>query len=434
MTIEGLQAHGTISHLPGLSAGPEGSVHRSVYVDPAVYDAEMERIFERSWIYVGHESEVPEAGDYKLTRIGRQPAIMARHRDGAVRVLLNRCMHRGALVCVEECGNTSAFKCIYHGWTYDTAGTLLGVPYPKGYGANFDKKELSLRSVARTASHRGFVFASMSPDGNSLADHLGPAAEYLDLLSDQSVTGMLDVRRKCGRYLVGANWKLQAENVVDGYHPRFTHETAFGVIKDRTGRNPGMASSEQSAARSIGFSNGHAALDYSGAGRGYSTVDDPEALEYRSTLERGLGPERAREALGADLQLFLFPNFFIQTGRQHIRVIRPLSPTETEVLVYPYAIPGTGESATSAQLAAVAWWASPAAFGQPEDIEALGRCQQGLVAGDVEWVRFDRGIDRETRGAQGDVIGNVTDEVPQRAIHAGWRRLMEVELGDHEGA
>ena len=140
-------------------------VHGSLYTDPRVFADELARIWYRTWVYVGHESEVPEPGDYVRKTLGLQDVIMTRGADGRVRLLLNRCAHRGNLVCEAERG---------HGWTYKNTGELIGFPFNQGYGGKGTiEAELSLASVPRTGSHRGFVFGSMAADGPSLAEHLG---------------------------------------------------------------------------------------------------------------------------------------------------------------------------------------------------------------------------------------------------------------------
>ena len=128
-------------------------VHRDVYEDPCIFDLEMERIFGRSWVYVGHQSQVPNPGDFFCTRIGRQPIVMARHTDGEIYVLYNRCAHRGVKVVNEECGSANRFMCMYHGWTYDTNGDLDFVTQPEGYpDREFDPVNNGLGRVARWGS------------------------------------------------------------------------------------------------------------------------------------------------------------------------------------------------------------------------------------------------------------------------------------------
>ena len=154
----------------------DGRVHSRVYTDPAIFELEMERIFSTVWVYVGHESEVPKGGDYQMRTIGRTPVLLVRGVDKSVRVLINRCRHRGAQVCEIESGNSKFFQCWYHGWTYDSTGALAGVTGEEGYGSRLNKKEMGLSPVPRVASHRGFVFASLAPEGESLAAFLGGAA------------------------------------------------------------------------------------------------------------------------------------------------------------------------------------------------------------------------------------------------------------------
>src|SRR5699024_7875191 len=147
----------------------EGAVHGDIYNDPEVFDIEMDKIFGQTWVYVAHESEVANPGDYKTTRIGKQPVIVSRSADtDEINVLFNRCRHRGASVCQKESGNANAFRCAYHGWTYANNGDLLGVPMKDGYGKEFDKSEMGLVKVACVDSYNGFIFASLNPDRKSV--------------------------------------------------------------------------------------------------------------------------------------------------------------------------------------------------------------------------------------------------------------------------
>src|SRR5262245_29280194 len=169
----------------------EDRLHGRIYTEPAIFALEIERIFERTWVYLAHESEIAQGGDYKATYVGLQPVIVARDLDdGAVRVLFNRCRHRAAIVCQQMYGNASGFRCAYHGWTYNSRGDLVGVPFRQGYGPDFDPQELGLVPVPRVASYRDFLFASLSPEGPSLEEHLGHARPYLDRVADQRPGGI----------------------------------------------------------------------------------------------------------------------------------------------------------------------------------------------------------------------------------------------------
>ena len=166
-------------------------VHGRLYYDPEVFNDELERLWYREWVYIGHDSEVPESGDYCTKKVGRQPLIMSRGGDGAVHVLLNRCAHRGNTVCQESSGNANTFRCAYHGWTYRNSGELLGVPFPRGYDDSFRKSDYALATLPRVESYRGFVFGSFTADGRTLEEHLGRARESLDRLCDLSPTGRI---------------------------------------------------------------------------------------------------------------------------------------------------------------------------------------------------------------------------------------------------
>lgn len=402
----------------------EDRVHRQLYIDPAIFEEEMQRIFERTWVFVGHDSEVPQTGDYKTAFIGRQPVILARHTDGRIHVLMNRCMHRGAVVCRAERGNTSIFRCMYHGWMYNTQGDLVGVPFPGGYGEDFGLRTLGLRRAPRVGNYRGFVFASLSPEGESLDDHLGPAKAYIDVMVDTAPSGEILVRSGVQRYTYPANWKLQMENLLDGYHPNFTHQIAFELSERRRGTSGRQANTEGSGATSRAFARGHGALHYSAIRRYGGGEPEGPAAEHRRALEARLGQKRAEEVLGADLQLFVFPNLFFQNVRQHFRVIRPVSVDRTEVYAYPYTLAGAPDPLNQRQVRGLGWWASAAAFGQPDDLEAFVRCQEGLRVTAADWVLFSRGLHRERISPEGEIIGDVTDEVPQRGMYREWKRLM----------
>ena len=157
-------------------------VHRSTMTSPDLHARELEAVFAHSWLYVGHESEVSDPGDYVRRPVGGRPMFMVRGvKTGRVHVFHNTCPHRGAVVCRQDSGTAKVFQCFYHAWSFDTEGSLVGVPGREAYGG-LDFTELGLRPVARCESYRGFVFASVDPDIVSLDAYLSGARDYLDLV------------------------------------------------------------------------------------------------------------------------------------------------------------------------------------------------------------------------------------------------------------
>ena len=167
-------------------------VHGSVYRDPAIFSLEMERIWYRTWVYVGHESEIPNAHDFVAKSIGLQPLLMTRDTNGKIHLLLNRCTHRGNQVCAKEKGNTLSFTCPFHAWNFGIDGQLHGYAFPDGY-KDLDKSNLSLGRVPRVESYKGFVFGSFATEGPTLNEHLGGAAETIDRLVATSPEGEIQL-------------------------------------------------------------------------------------------------------------------------------------------------------------------------------------------------------------------------------------------------
>ncbi len=212
-------------------------VHRSVYTDAAIFDLEMERIFGRAWIYVGHASQVPNAGDYHQALIGRQSVFMIRDPDGAIHVLFNRCAHKGAKLVAFPDGNAGKFlRCPFHGWSYRCDGTLHAVPIRDGYdGTRFDMQDpqFSVRRLPRQASYRGFVFASLAEDGPDLETFLGGIKTSIDNFCDRAPAGEVEVAGGVFRVWQHSNWKIFFENLNDTSHPMVTHESSVNAARAR---------------------------------------------------------------------------------------------------------------------------------------------------------------------------------------------------------
>lgn len=186
-----------------------GEVSRRIYSDDAVYRREIERIFARCWLFLGHESQIPEPGYYLTTYMGEDPVILWRDPNGQPRAFLNTCRHRGNRLCLYERGNASAFTCSYHGWTYNGEGKLTGVPYHvEAYFDELDRDRWGLIQTPRLTSYGGMVFGSWDPAARSLDEYLGDARWYLDavLLVAEDLGGLEPVTSS--RYAARGNWKI----------------------------------------------------------------------------------------------------------------------------------------------------------------------------------------------------------------------------------
>ncbi|NCU02296.1 Rieske 2Fe-2S domain-containing protein, partial [Candidatus Macondimonas diazotrophica] len=205
-------------------------VSRRAFVDDGILAAEKRKVFDRCWLYVGHESEIAKNGDFVTRNIAGRNLIFNRDRGGKVNVFYNTCTHRGAFVCREDQGNSRRFQCFYHGWVFSDEGDLVEVPGRDSYCAHFNEDGSSnLARVERLDAYRGLYFINFGDEPTSLEDYLGGAREYIDLVLDQAETGM-EIVGGTQQYGVNANWKLMTENSIDGYHAATTHATYMDYL------------------------------------------------------------------------------------------------------------------------------------------------------------------------------------------------------------
>jgi len=398
-------------------------IHASLYRDPRVFDDEMERIFHRGWVFVGHESEIPRAGDFVTRTLGGQPVILARVRDERVVVLLNRCMHRGTMVCTASHGHARTFQCPYHGWTYDVGGELLGVSYPGGY-ASLDKRTRGLLHAPRVESYRGFVFARLGADGTSLAEHLGPATRLIDRSCDLSPEGEVELSARWVRHRCPANWKMLPENDSDGYHLGFVHLALFKTVESaQYQRVVGDERAIKAVVRDWG--RGHIEIDWSpGYERPFEWLGNasgPAVANYVAEMERCYGREAAqRRLLEGPAHAFIFPNLFL--GETNIAIVEPVDVAESVHWHTPMFLKRVPQFNGRLLRMAEAGM-GPASFLMPEDLIVAGRNQLGLEARGNEWIELSRGRHRERVDEEGRAVSHVTDETTNRAL---WQHYLSV--------
>jgi len=402
-------------------------VHGSVYTSPDVFELEMERIFHSGWVFVAHESEVPEVGDYVTRKIGREPVIVARGRDGQVRVLANRCTHRGNRLCNAERGNARSFRCPYHGWTFANDGQLLAVPMKNGYADRFDtlREDLGLRPVARTDSYGGFVFASLAATGVTLVEHLGRATTAIDRLLDLAPNRRLRLSAGWMKHEQLANWKMVMENNVDGYHALFTHQSVYDTIKPaKVSHQPSKVSV---VVRDMG--NGHAEIDYS---QEYEKLDEefvwfgrvPRAkvAGYVERLEAAYGVQKAHHSLVVGPpHTLIFPNLFL--AEMNIMTVDPIAVDLTVACTTPALIDGEPDL-NRRMLRRTEGAMGPAGFLIADDGEIGMRNQRGLAASSVEWLELSRGVESDVADASGIVNADKSAETPQRGFWQAWARAL----------
>lgn len=207
-----------------------GMIPAHIYNDADLFALEKDRLFNRAWMFVAHESEIPHDGDYVVRRVLDDSFIITRDSGGRVRALFNMCLHRGMQVCRAEMGNASNFRCPYHGWTYRNDGRLTGLPFHReAYGGDegFDKSQ-TLLPAPNLDTYNGLIFVNLDPHAQPLREFLGDFAFYLDFYTRQSTHG-LQVKGP-QRWRIKANWKIGAENFSgDMYHTPHTHASIVEI-------------------------------------------------------------------------------------------------------------------------------------------------------------------------------------------------------------
>lgn len=416
----------------------EDRVHRRVYTDPAIFQLEMERIFGRAWIYVGHESQIREPGDFVQSVLGRTPIIVTRHTDGAIHALINRCAHRGAKVCSQPSGRTRAFVCPYHAWTFRTDGSLAAVPLQSGYGAGFDLNDPSrgLARVPRVESYRGFIFASQAPNGPGLVDYLGDIAEAIDNMVDRSPSGELELAQGCFKQEFSANWKLHMENAVDLVHPLYVHLSSIASARataSAKGDGPdgqaiqmykanGMTLAEADQVRLHGSERGHIFMSaFYKDGDIAPERQDPVFQGYRAALVARHGEEKTRRILGRQtFNNLIYPNLSINPLFATMRIIQPLAVDRTVVFSHCFRLVGAPQEMFRQSVTFLSTANSPASLISTDDLETFERCQAGLDSQGTDWVDISRQLGADNRAEDGGLVGAGTSEMPVRLQFKAW--------------
>ena len=384
------------------------TVDRNIFTDPVIFDLEMKYIFEGTWIYLAHDSQLPRPHDFYTTTIGRQPIILMRNQLGEIGGFLNACPHRGATVCLSKRGNQKVLTCPYHGWSFNTNGTLVSVKdHAAGaYPPSFDRFDHGLTRVPRLTNYRGFIFGSMNPAVSPLETHLSGARSFIDMIADQAPHGW-EVVKGSADYTYAGNWKLQAENGVDGYHFDIVHRTFMGIIQRRVAEgkdsvralNVERIDKPEIATGSYDLGNGHTLL-----WTDYPNPQDRPLYERRTEIAAQYGEVRARWMMDRVRNLLIFPNiFFMDQTSTQLRVIHPLAADKTRVSTYCIAPVGENAQARAHRLRQYEDFFNASGVGTPDDLAAFEACQRGYEGRLARWQQgYMRGTQRMTLGADAE--------------------------------
>jgi phenylpropionate dioxygenase-like ring-hydroxylating dioxygenase large terminal subunit len=413
-------------------------VHRDLYLSESLFALERERLFARAWLYVGHASQVPSPGDYVTVDLVGRPAILVRHLDGTLRVLMNRCAHKGAMLVTGRAGNTGkAFRCPYHSWSYRTDGTLLAVPDRAGYdGTRMRDCETGkgLHAVA-SAERRGFVFARLAGDGPAFDDYFGPALEALDAMADRSPEGELEVAGEPLRNLIACNWKVYLENVNDTLHANVTHESAALAAAAVWGAQPPGTPQPMALEQLLPFGSGNDFMAKMGGrvfANGHSFLGTNQSIhsayaavpEYEAAMVQAYGAERARRILAwAPQNAILYPSIAIKAAPQTLRVIRPLAADRTLIEAWAFRPKGAPAVLTERTLLYNRMVFSPMSMVAHDDVHVFETIQRGLRAAGNPWVSLHREFKAAELGCA-DYATSGVDEVLMRNQFRAWVALM----------
>ena len=426
-----------------LDERPDDGIYRldrRVFTDPEIFELEMKLVFEKTWLYLCHESQIAKPHDFLTTYMGRQPVIINRGQDGQIRGFINACAHRGSQLVNLSKGNKKVFACPFHGWCYKSDGQLVDYCNKEnvGYSDAFNPDELGLTPVAKVASYRGFVFGSLNPDVEDLESHLAEATKMIDLLADQSDDG-LEVLAGIQTYTYDGNWKLQAENGVDGFHVEAIHGNYIQTIQRRAKimmgedavKAPEIGGMDKLPGGYYDLGNGHVMLWNELPG-----VENRPLYEKREELTEKFGEVQSKWMINYIRNLLIYPNvFFMDQMSSQIRVFRPVSVDKTEVTTYCMAPVGESAEARRKRIRQYEDFFNASGMATPDDLAAFSMSQVGFNGEAARWSDMSRGATNVVKGPEplGKALGvnpitsgtQLEDEGLMIAQHRRWLDLME---------
>ena len=421
----------------------EQEVHRDVYVSEEVFQLEMEHMFPNSWVYVGHDSQVPNAGDYFGTTIGTQPVLLVRHTDGKVHVLHNRCPHKGTRITSETCGNTGKFfRCPYHAWSFKTDGSLLAIPLKKGYeNTGFEQSHAApgMAPVRHVRNYRGFVFAKINDSGLDFEEFFGESLSSLDNMIDRSPVGQLKVAGGVLRYMHNCNWKMLVENQTDTCHPMVAHESSAGTAVEVWKKAPPGTKKPMAVEIIAPFMSPYEFFENMGIriwdnGHGHTGVHHSIHSDYSAVpgyfdkMTAAYGEARAKAILDENRHnTVYFPNIMIKGPIQLLRHFKPIAANKTLVESWTFQLVEAPDMLLERTLMYNRLINAPTSIVGHDDLEMYERAQEGLHSNGNEWVNLQR-LYSPGEAEQTNVAINGTSEWPMRHQFRAWTKFMTMGM------
>ena len=395
----------TVSQMKGLVDTAQGLLDRQIFFSQEIYQQELEKIFARCWLYLGHETQIPNPNDFIATYMGEDPILLCRGPDGRIRAFLNMCRHRGNRVCRADQGNAKDFMCSYHGWTYNTEGRLIGVPGMKEiYSGELAMDQWGLVPVAQLDIYKGLIFATFDQKAPPLLEYLNGQERELGIMFDRRVGGT-EVIGGAHKWVMNANWKYAADNFFgdDGHHT-ITHMSVRRVPVDKRyyARTNDDVSDEKN--RGMGLVSEGIIRDYH--------------IKHFDELVERIGPELADRP---GLVTTMFPNVSPNFTRHMIRVWHPRGPDKTEIWSYCVVDKDAPAEVKEAMRRHLTQTFGPAGNLEQDDMNNWVQCTgtaRGLIAR-----RFPQNI--QAHLGHEDKIGPIGGGRRLRAFYARWEMMMK---------
>jgi len=424
-----------------------GRVQREIFVNEDIYREELERVFARAWLFVGHESQIPHKGDFFSSRMGEEAVVLCRDDAGRIRVLLNSCRHRGMKICRYDEGNARDFTCSYHAWSYRLDGTLYSVPLLKeAYQGKLDMAGLSLAQAAQVFNYKGTIWANWDRNAPAFLDYIGEYRLYLDLTLDawDGEEGGTEVLGGVQKWKIPCNWKFHAENFCgDRYHATISHASV-----NIAGTRPGVKGRRDNDERNISRYMQTCFPEFGHAGGVYilprdvetplSYRDSPLVCEYFRECEAKKREKRGElgRLIGSPGQVF--PNTgLIPRQPRALAVCHPSGPHQTEAWRWYLVDRKAPQEVKNYLVDFYVRYSGPAGMTEQDDMENWNyahAASRGVIARQHAY-DYSQGLDRGVRdlfydgltlpGVVADLDRDQSSEQNMRSFYGRWADYME---------